>query len=70
MCFIVVSPDTSYSFKLLKTSYNGSILTVTLEKSSTGIGLHVIGYLLAIIEIEKVPTDTVVEIEYKSNWWK
>lgn len=68
VCFFISAPNTSYSYKLLNTNYNNGVLTITIKKSSTGSGLDVIVDLFVIIEIEKVPTDTVVKIVYKDNW--
>lgn len=68
VCFFITAPNPSYTYKLSKTNYSNGVLTITIkEKYSNGIVICVIAYWLAMIEIEKVPSDTVVNVVYKNN---
>ncbi|MGD9901719.1 MAG: hypothetical protein AB7S44_04225 [Spirochaetales bacterium] len=68
VCLFITAGGSAYSYKLKNTDYNSGVLTITIKERAVGIGTCEMEYRLAIIEIEKVPTDTVVKIEYKDNW--
>lgn len=64
VCFVFAAGSGMYTYKLLKTNYKNNILTITIIEERPEAFTCDVKYWLAIIEIEKVSTDTVVEIKY------
>lgn len=68
--FISQASSGGYSYRLLKTNYVDGVLTIKIEKKAPqGGATMAIQHRLAIIEIEKVPEDTLVEVEYTNGSW-
>jgi len=68
LCLFITAGGSTHSYKLKNTNYNNGVLTITIKERAVGTGTCEMEYRLAIIEIQKVPTDTVVNIVYKNNW--
>ena len=69
LTFFVTAAGGGYYFELNNITYQDDILTVELNHLSSGGGLTALASWFALIEIEKIPAETQVEIIINNRGW-